>query len=180
MLICDLRGFTGFAELAEPEEIMALLAEYHAALGPLVHSFEGTLDRFTGDGMMVFFNDPMPCPDAAPRAVRLAIAMRDAVAGLSESWRKRGHQIGFGVGVAQGFATLGRIGFEGRDDYSAIGTVVNLAARLCAEARDGQILLSQRVATVVEAVARVEPIGEISLKGLSRPVAIFDVVGLRA
>src|SRR5262249_19555116 len=129
-LFCDLRGFTAFAEAGEPEEVMALLASYHQALGPLIYRFEGTLDHFAADGLMVFFNDPVPCNDASERAVQLAIAMREAVASLAKGWRKRGYELGFGVGIAEGFATLGRIGFEGRVDYTAIGTVCNLAARL--------------------------------------------------
>ena len=180
VLFCDLRGYTAFAETAEPEEVMALLADYHGALGPLVHQFEGTLDRFSGDGMMVFFNDPVPCPDPAERAVRLGIAMREAFAHLAERWQRRGQRIGLGVGIAQGFATMGRIGFEGRYEYSAIGTVSNLAARLCAEAKDGQILLSQRVATAVAELVQLTPVGELSLKGLTRPLHVYDVMGLIA
>jgi len=145
-LFCDMRGFTSFAETAEPEDVMAVLGEYHGALGPLIHHYEGTLDRFAGDGLIVFFNDPVPCPDPALRAVRLAVEMRGAVALLAPSWAARGHEIGFGVGVAQGYATIGRIGFADRFDYSAIGTVTNLAARLCDEARDGQILVTRRIA----------------------------------
>ena len=145
-LFCDLRGFTSFSETAEPEDIMTLLAEYHGAVGPLIRKHEGTLDRFTGDGMLVFFNDPLPCPDAADRAAKLAIEMRDAVANLVPSWAKRGHTLGFGIGMAQGYATLGRIGFEDRFDYTAIGAVINLASRLCADASDGQILASGRLA----------------------------------
>jgi adenylate cyclase len=179
VLFGDMRGFTAFAEAAEPEDVMTVLREYHAALGPLIHRFEGTLDRFAGDGLMVFFNDPLPCPDAAERAVRLAIAMRDAVAELARGWAKRGHRIGFGVGIASGYATLGRIGFEGRVDYSAIGTVTNLAARLCTEAHDGQILISERVAAAVEEIATLEGAGEILLKGLTRPVAARNVLRLR-
>jgi adenylate cyclase len=178
-LFCDLRGFTSFAEIGEPEEVMALLDDYFQALGPLIHRFEGTLERFTGDGLVVFFNDPLPCPDPAQRAVRLAIAMRDAVARLVGSWRKRGHQIGFGVGIAQGFATLGRMGFEGRVDYGPIGTVTNLAARLCAEAKDGEILVTARVAAAVESFADLRSLGEMTFKGLSRPTEVSDVVGLR-
>jgi class 3 adenylate cyclase len=178
-LFCDIRGFTSFAETAEPEEVMTVLREYHHALGPLVHRHEGTLTRFTGDGLMVFFNDPIPCPDPAARAVRLAVEMREAVQALAREWRKRGHEIGFGIGVAQGFATLGQIGFEGQVDYTAIGTVINLAARLCDAARDGQILVSQRVAAAVEEVATVEAVGEIALKGLTRPGVVHQVVGLR-
>jgi adenylate cyclase len=180
VLLCDLRGFTAFAETGEPEEVMALLGAYHGALGPLIHRFEGTLDRFTGDGMLVFFNDPLPCPDPAERAVRLAIAMRDAVARLAADWRKQGREIGFGVGIAQGFATLGRIGFEGRFDYTAVGTTINLAARLCAEAKDGEILITARVAAAVESLAEMTGKGEIALKGLSRPIAVSQVAGLKA
>jgi len=178
-LMCDLRGFTAFAETSEPEDVMALLREYHEALGPLVFAHEGTLEGYIGDGMLVFFNDPLPCPDPAERAVRLAVAMREAVGRLKEGWRRRGHAIGFGVGIAQGYATLGRIGFEGRQEYSAIGTVINLAARLCSEAKDGQILISQRVAVAAEAIAETDAMGEISLKGLARPVVTLDVRGLK-
>jgi len=171
-LFCDLRGFTAFSETSEPEDIMQLLAEYHGALGPLIRTYEGTLDRFTGDGMMVFFNDPLPCPDAPERASKLALEMRDAVARLGETWRKRGHRLGFGIGMAQGYATLGRIGFGDRFDYTAIGAVINLAARLCAEAADGQVLVSGRLAAAAEAVAEIEELGERHLKGMVRPVAV--------
>jgi class 3 adenylate cyclase/CheY-like chemotaxis protein len=171
-MFCDLRGFTAFSETSEPEDIMALLAEYHGALGPLIRQYEGTLDRFTGDGMLVFFNDPLPCPDAPERAARLALAMRDAVAQLSATWRRRGHHLGFGVGMAQGYATLGRIGFEDRFDYTAIGAVINLAARLCAEAEDGQLLVSGRLAAAAETVAELEELGERQLKGMARPVVV--------
>ena len=146
MLFCDLRGFTAFAETAEPEEVMGVLREYHAEMGRLILAAEGTLERFTGDGMMIFFNDPVQVPDPGPRAVRMAVAMRERIAGLTESWRKRGFDLDFGIGIAQGYATIGAIGFEGRLDYGAIGTVTNLASRLCGEAKPGQILLSQRVA----------------------------------
>jgi class 3 adenylate cyclase len=159
---------------------MAVLSEYHGALGPLVHRYEGTLDHFTGDGLLVYFNDPVPCPDPALRAVRLAVEMRDAVATLARSWAGRGHEIGFGVGIAQGYATLGQIGFEGRVDYTAIGTVTNVAARLCAEARDGQILVTQRVAAAVDRLAELEPLGDIALKGLSRPTTVLNVHSLRS
>jgi len=178
VLFCDMRGFTAFAETAEPEDVMAVLGEYHAALGPLIHRYEGTLDRFTGDGMLVVFNDPMPCPDPALRAVRLAVEMREAVAALGRDWAARGHEIGFGVGIAQGFATLGRIGFEGRSDYTAIGTVTNIAARLCDAAEDGQILVTRRIAAAAEDAARFDDLGEIALKGLVRPVAVANVVNL--
>jgi adenylate cyclase len=179
VLFCDLRGFTAFAETGEPEEVMALLKGYHEALGPLIHRAEATLERFTGDGLMLFFNDPLPCEDAAERAVRLALEMRDAVGVLSQSWRRRGQQIGFGIGIAQGYATLGRIGFEGRIDYGAIGTVTNLAARLCSEAKDGEILVTSRVALAVEPFAELRRIGEVAFKGLSRPTEVSHVVGLK-
>jgi len=180
VLFCDMRGFTAFAETAEPEDVMAVLSEYHAALGPLVHRHEGTLHRFTGDGMLVVFNDPVPCPDPALRAVRLAVAMREAVAALARDWASRGHAIGFGVGIAQGYATLGQVGFEGRSDYTAMGTVTNLAARLCEMAEDGQILVTWRIVAAIEGTAMVEPLGEIALKGLVRPVAVGNVVSLSA
>jgi class 3 adenylate cyclase len=159
---------------------MAVLREYHGALGPLIRHYEGTLDRFTGDGLIVFFNDPLPCPDPALRAVRLAADMREAVGTLARSWAARGHEIGFGVGIAQGYATLGRIGFDDRFDYSAIGTVTNMAARLCAEAGSGQILVTQRVAAAVEGAAELEPLGDVALKGLSRPVTVLNVCGITA
>jgi class 3 adenylate cyclase len=174
---CDLRGFTAFAERAEPEEVISLLREYHGALGPIVARFEGTLDHYSGDGIMVFFNDPMPCPEPAKRAVEMAVAMREAAHGLLRGWRRHGHEIGFGVGIAQGYATLGQIGFAERMDYTAIGTVCNLAARLCAEARDGQILISSRVAASVEDGAGLEQVADVSLKGLSQPVLVYNVAG---
>jgi class 3 adenylate cyclase/CheY-like chemotaxis protein len=180
VLFCDLRGFTGFAEIAEPEEVMDLLNAYHGLLGPMIHAAGGTLERFVGDGLMVFFNDPMPCPDPAEKAVRLALAMREEVTKLMRTWSLRGYSIGFGVGIAQGYATLGRIGFEGRFDYAAIGTVTNLAARLCSEAIDGQILTIQRVAAAVEGFAQAVPIGDLNLKGISRPVAAVNIEGLKA
>ena len=179
-LFCDMRGFTAFAESAEPEEVLELLRDYHATLVPLIQSFEGTLDRFAGDGLMVFFNDPLPCPNPAERAVRLAVAMRDAVAALAATWRRRGHQIGFGVGIAQGFATLGQIGFEGRFDYSAIGTVVNTAARLSDAAADGQILVTSRVAGAVGDLAELSDIGALAIKGLSRSLPASNVVALKS
>ncbi|HEX5319619.1 MAG TPA: GAF domain-containing protein, partial [Stellaceae bacterium] len=177
VVFCDLRGYTGFSETAEPEEVIEVLREYHAALGPLVGQFEGTVDQFSGDGVMVFFNDPIPCPNPAERAVDMAMAMREAAGGLMAGWRRRGHQLGFGVGIAQGYATLGQIGFAERVHYTAIGTVCNLAARLCAEAQPGQILVSQRVATAVEDGVRLEEIGNLALKGLSQAVAVYNVVG---
>ena len=172
---CDLRGFTSFSETAEPEDIMALLAEYHGAVGPLIRKYEGTLDRFTGDGMLVFFNDPLPCPDPAERAARLALEMRDAVAALIPVWAKRGYTLGFGIGMAQGYATLGRIGFEDRFDYTAIGAVINLAARLCGDARDGEILTTGRLAATIEGIVEMDDLGERELRGMSRPVAVKNL-----
>jgi len=179
VVFCDLRGFTAFAVGAEPEEVLDLLNEYHAVLGPLIIRSEGTLDHFSGDGLMVIFNDPMPCPDPAERAVKMAVEMREAVATLQADWRRRGREIGFGVGIAQGYATLGQIGFAERVDYTAIGTVCNIASRLCDEAEDGQILVSKRVAGAVEAIARLEEIGDVMLKGLTQPVAVCNVAALK-
>ena len=179
-LFCDLRGFTAFSETAEPEDIMTVLREFHGALGPLIRKHEGTLDRFTGDGMMVFFNDPLPCEDAPQRATRLALEMREAIVGLQLRWARRGHRLGFGVGMAQGYATLGRIGFEDRFDYTAIGAVINLAARLCSEAADGQILVSGRLAAAVEELAEVEDLGERQLKGMTHPAVIANLRALKA
>jgi adenylate cyclase len=175
VLFCDLRGFTAFSETTEPEEVMAVLREYHATIGRLIHKHEGTLERFAGDALMVLFNDPLPCQDPNARAVSLAIEMREQVAELASKWRKHGHELGFGVGVAHGYATLGRIGFEGRFDYGAVGTVVNLAARLCADAKDAQILIDSKVQAAVEAYAETEPAGELLLKGFHRPVRAFNV-----
>jgi adenylate cyclase len=177
VVFCDLRGFTSFAETAEPEDVLDLLREYHEALGPLVTASEGTLAHFSGDGIMVFFNDPLPCPDAPERAVRMAVEMREAVVRRQADWRRRGREVGFGIGIAQGYATLGQIGFAERVDYTAIGTVCNLAARLCDAATDGQILVSKRVAGAVEGNTRLEEIGDLALKGLSQAVAVFNVAG---
>ncbi|HEV8718040.1 MAG TPA: response regulator [Candidatus Binatia bacterium] len=179
VVFCDLRGFTAFSETAEPEEVMGVLREYHTAMGSLIFRFEGTLEHFAGDGLMVFFNDPLPCPDPAARAVRMAVAMRQQMDELSGRWRKLGHQLGFGVGIAQGYATLGVIGFEERIHYAAIGTVANLAARLCDQARGGQILISQRVYAAVEELVKAEPTEELLLKGFHKPVPTFNVVGLK-
>jgi class 3 adenylate cyclase len=179
VVFCDLRGFTAFAETTEPEDVMTVLREYHHAMGTLIFQFEGTLERFTGDGMMVFFNDPLPCPDPSVRAVRMAVAMRQHMAELLEKWQKSGYELNFGIGIAHGYATLGMIGFEGRVDYAAIGPVTNLASRLCDEAQGGQILISQRVLAAVDAWVQAEPAGEFVLKGLSEPVPAFHVVALK-
>ena len=173
---CDLRGFTAFAEIAEPEEVMTVMREYHTTLGSLIHEFEGTLERFVGDGIMVIFGDPIPCPDPCARAVQMAVAMRGRLSELSSKWQRENHDLGFGVGIAYGYATLGAIGFEGRSEYSAIGTVVNLAARLCAEARDGQILIDSKVRAALDGRVTAEPVGELTLKGLHRPIASYNVL----
>jgi class 3 adenylate cyclase len=179
VVFLDLRGFTAFAETSEPEELMGVLREYHAAMGQLILAHEGTLERFTGDGMMVFFNDPLPVPDAAERAVRMAVAMRDRAAELAVRWHRLGYELDLGIGVAKGFATIGAIGFEGRWDYGAIGTVTNLAARLCGEARPGQILISPRLLPEVEHLLAVEEVGLLTVKGLARPVKALNIVRLR-
>jgi len=179
VVFLDLRGFTAFAETAEPEELMGVLREYHAEMGKLILDHEGTLERFTGDGMMIFFNDPVLVPNPAERAIRMALAMRERVHHLVMVWQKRGYELALGVGIAQGYATIGAIGFEGRWDYGAIGTVTNLAARLCGEAKGGQILVHQRVATTIEDLADLEEIGPLTLKGLLRPVSAFNVTGLK-
>jgi adenylate cyclase len=175
VVFCDLRGYTAFTETAEPEEVLDFLRDYHGALGPLVSQFEGTLDQFSGDGIMVFFNDPVPIPDAAARAVNMAVAMREAAGTLIADWRERGRDLGFGAGIAQGYATLGQIGFSERSGYTAIGTVCNVAARLCAEAKDGQILLSQRVNVALKGSVATEQLGALALKGLTQPVVAYNV-----
>ena len=175
IVFCDLRGFTAFAETGEPEEVRELLREYHEALGPIVIRSEGTLDHFAADGIMVFFNDPLPCPDAAERAVKMAAEMREAVMGLQAAWRRRGYELGFGIGIAQGYATLGQIGFAERIHYTAIGTACNLASRLCDAALDGQILVAKRVAAAVEERIGLEEIGDLALKGLSQAVAVYNI-----
>lgn len=175
VVFCDLRGYTAFTETAEPEEVLDFLREYHGALGPLISQFEGTLDQFSGDGIMVFFNDPVPIPDPAERAVKMAVAMREAASSLTTAWHERGRELGFGVGIAQGYATLGQIGFSERSGYTAIGTVCNVAARLCGEAKDGQILLSQRVNVALKGNVATEQVGALALKGLTQPVIAYNV-----
>jgi class 3 adenylate cyclase len=175
VVFCDLRGYTAFSETAEPEEVLDFLREYHGALGPLVSQYEGTLDHFSGDGIMVFFNDPVPIPDPAPRAVNMAVAMREAAGTLIANWRERGRDLGFGAGIAQGYATIGQIGFSERSGYTAIGTVCNVAARLCAEAKDGQILLNQRVNAALKGSVVTEQVGALALRGLTQPVLAYNV-----
>jgi class 3 adenylate cyclase len=180
ILFCDLRGFTAFAESAEPEEVMATLREYHTAIGTIIHKHGGTLERFAGDAVMVIFNDPVPLPNPALAAVTMALDMRVAIGALVEKWRRLGHDLGFGIGIAHGYATLGTIGFEGRFDYAAIGTVSNVASRLCDEAQPGQILISPRVLIAVEDAVQVEPAGEFTLKGIRRPLAVYNVIDTAA
>jgi class 3 adenylate cyclase len=175
-LFCDLRGFTGFTESADAEDVMELLREYHAAVGEKIIKYSGTLERYAGDGVMVVFNDPVPVENPALQAVLMALETREAIGALTETWHRWGHEIGFGIGIAHGFATLGTIGFEGRFDYAAIGTVSNVASRLCDEAKPGQILISPRVLTKVENAVTVEPVGEFELKGIRRPLAAYNVV----
>jgi GAF domain-containing protein len=175
-LFCDLRGFTGFTESADAEDVMALLRDYHAAIGEIIIKYNGTLERYAGDGVMVVFNDPVPVENPALQAVLMALEMRDAIGALTSKWHRFGHEIGFGIGIAHGFATLGTIGFEGRFDYAAIGTVSNVASRLCDEAKPGQILISPRVLVAVEKNVKVEPVGEFELKGIRRPLAAYNVV----
>ena len=175
-LFCDLRGFTGFSESSDPEDVMALLAEYHAAIGKIIIKYSGTLERYAGDGVMVIFNDPVPVENPALQAVLMALDMRAAIGGLIEKWRDLGHDLGFGIGIAHGFATLGTIGFEGRRDYAAIGTVSNVASRLCDEAKPGQILIPPRVRQAIEKTVTVEAVGEFVLKGIRRPMMAYNVL----
>jgi class 3 adenylate cyclase len=179
-LFCDLRGFTGFSESSDPEDVMALLREYHVAIGQIINKYGGTLERYAGDGVMVVFNDPIPVDNPALQAVLMAIDMRAAIGELIEKWRKLGHDIGFGIGIAHGFATLGTIGFEGRFDYAAIGTVSNVASRLCDEAKPGQILISPRVLMAVEKDITVEPVGDFALKGIRRALTAYNVLATKA
>jgi class 3 adenylate cyclase len=178
-MFADLRGFTAFAQQAEPEELFGVLGEYHRMMGAEIVDHGGTLEHFAGDGMMVFFNDPIPQPDHVERAVRMAVSMRSEFARLAAGWRKRGYDLNLGIGIATGYATLGRIGFEGRYDYGAIGNAVILASRLSSEARPDQILLSLRAHAAVEELVDAEPVGELTLKGFNGPVAALNVVALR-
>jgi len=179
VVFLDLRGFTAFSEITEPEEVMAVLREYHAAMGDLILTHEGTLERFTGDGMVVFFNDPLPVPNAPERAVRMALAMRESVAQLSARWRKRDYRLDFGVGLAQGYATIGAIGFEARWDYGAIDSVISLASRLCDEAKPGQVLMPRRLLRTVEHLVEAELVGDLALRGFHNPVGAYNLVRLK-
>ena len=179
VVFCDLRSFTEFSATAEPEEQLRVLREYHEVVGSLIFRYEATLEHFAGDGVMSFFNDPLPCPDPAARAIRMAIDMRDEVDRHLKKWQKRGFDLGFGLGVALGYATLGQVGFEGQFHYMAVGSVANLASRLCDQAQNGQILISQRVFAEVEDLVQVEPIGELTFKGFQKPVPAFQVLGMK-
>lgn len=178
-LYCDLRGFTGFSESSDPEDVMTLLREYHTAVGTIIYRHQGTLERFVGDGVMVIFNDPVPVPNPALQAVKVAVEMREEIGRLIEKWKRLGHELGVGIGMAHGYATLGTIGFEGRFDYAAIGTVSNVAARLCDEALPDQILISPRVLMAVGDLVTAEPVGERSLKGIRRPLPVYNVTSLK-
>jgi DNA-binding response OmpR family regulator len=179
VVFLDLRGFTAFAEVAEPEEVMGVLREFHEVTGKLILEYEGTLEHFTGDGITILFNDPLPIPNPAERAVRMALAIRECIGRMAEAWVKRGYELSLGMGIAQGFATIGAIGYEGRWDYSAIGSVTNLAARLCAEAKPGQILAPKRFLWTIEDLVEAEIIGEFSLKGFRRSVTTYNILRLR-
>jgi class 3 adenylate cyclase len=179
VVFCDLRGFTAFTETTEPEEMIRVLRVYHEAMGEEAFRFGGTVGRFAGDGLMIFFNDPLPCPEPAAQAVRMAVAMRDSMDTLLGEWRKLGYELGFGVGIALGHATLARLGFQSRFEYEPNGRVVNLAARLCAEAVSGQILIDQRVHAAVEELAHIEHIGDLSLRGFARPMPTYNIISLR-
>jgi DNA-binding response OmpR family regulator len=179
VVFLDLRGFTAFAEVAEPEEVMSVLREFHEVTGKLILEHEGTLEHFTGDGITILFNDPVPIPNPAERAVRMALAIRERIGGVAEAWVKRGYDLSLGMGMAQGFATLGAIGYEGRWDYSAIGSVMNLAGRLCAEAKPGQILAPKRLLGTIENLVEAESVGEFALKGFHRRVTAYNILGLK-
>jgi adenylate cyclase len=178
VVFCDLRGFTAFAEIAEPEEVMSVLREYHSTLGRLIDKFEGTVERFAGDGLLILFNDPFPCTNPSTRAVQMAVEMRRTVAELVAHWHTHSHDLGFGIGIARGYATLGCIGFEGRVQYSATGTVANLASRLCDRALNGQILVDAKVHSDINTMAQLESVGELELKGFHRPIKAFNVLNL--
>jgi adenylate cyclase len=176
VLFCELRGFTAFTDASEPEEVMMVLREYQESLGQLIFRYEGTLERFAGGGIMIIFNDPIPCPDHTKRAVRLALDMQEKVAELATEWARKGHALGFGIGIASGYATLGQVGFEHRREYTAHGSVINLASRLCDEAKPGQIVISQRAFGAVEQWVEASHMGPLSLKGFKRPIDAYKVV----
>ena len=180
VVFCDLRGFTAFTDTSEPEEVMTVLRQYHESLGELIFRYEGTLERFRGDGIMIVFNDPIPFPDHAERAVRMALDMRERVEQLAAAWRRQGHELGLGIGIATGYATLGQIGFEQRREYTVIGSVANLASRLCDEARPGQIVIDQRAFGLIEPSVESAPLEKLRLKGFNRPIAAHEILAWRA
>jgi len=180
VVFCDLRGFTAFTDTSEPEEVMTVLRQYHESLGELIFRYEGTLERFRGDGIMIVFNDPIPFPDHAERAVRMALDMREQVEQLAAAWRRQGHELGLGIGIATGYATLGQIGFEQRREYTVIGSVANLASRLCDEARPGQIVIDQRAFGLIEQSVESAPLKKLRLKGFNRPIAAHEILAWRA
>ena len=180
VVFCDLRGFTSFTDSCEPEEVMEVLREYHESMGELIFRYEGTIERFLGDGIMIIFNDPLPCPEHTKRAVGLALDMREQVDRLAKEWRRKGHNLGLGIGIASGYATLGQIGFEHRREYSAIGGVTNLASRLCDEARPSQIVINQRAFGSIETSVEAAHIGDLNLKGFNRPIAAYEILRWRA
>jgi adenylate cyclase len=180
VVVLDLRGFTSFADSAEPEEVMALLRDYHAEMGRLIFKFQGTLERFTGDGIMVFFNDSTPCEHHTKEAVRMSLEMRDRAKELRVGWLKKGYDLDLGIGLAAGYATVGNLGFEGRMDYGAVGKVTNLTYRLCEEAGGGQILTNQKTLSTIEGFVRAEPLEKLQLKGIQRPISAFNILGIRA
>jgi len=180
VVFCDLRGFTSFTDSSEPEEVMEVLREYHESMGELIFRYEGTIERFLGDGIMIIFNDPLPCPEHTKRAVGLALDMREQVDRLAKEWRRKGHNLGLGIGIASGYATLGQIGFEHRREYSAIGGVTNLASRLCDEARPSQIVINQRAFGSIETSVEAAHIGDLNLKGFNRPIAAYEILRWRA
>jgi class 3 adenylate cyclase len=175
----DMRGFTEFTDTSEPEDVMSVLADYHRVLGPLIHAHDGTLERFAGDGMMIFLNDPIRIESPVRNAVRMALQMQEEFLPLRAAWKKRGFDLDLGIGIAQGFATLGAIGFEGRWDYACIGSVTNLASRLCSEAKGGQILTNQKTLAQIEDLVNAETLGEVTLKGIWHPVPVFNITGFK-
>ena len=179
VVFLDLRGFTAFTDGAEPEEVMAVLGEYHRVMGQLIMAHEGTLERFAGDGLMIFFNDPIKLDNPTANAVKMALEMQEKFVPLRAAWKKRGFELDLGIGIAQGYATLGAIGFEGRWDYACIGSVTNLAARLCGEAKSGQILTNRKTLSEIDELVETEPIGDLKLKGFANPVAAFNIAALK-
>jgi adenylate cyclase len=175
----DLRGFTAFSQVSEPEEIMTVLNEYHAEMGALIQEFDGTIDHFVSDGIMVIFNDPVPVPNPTELAIRMVIAMREQMVNLKLKWQKHGYELDCGYGIAHGYATIGAIGFGGRWDYSTIGTVANLASRLCDEAKGPQIIINQKTLSHIEDIVETEPLGLLDLKGFPKPINSYNVIGLK-